>query len=81
LRARTAQLVKELMPGVRGMLGGYQKQEFVLKAGQVKQAQALLDDIGRQGSPALRAAIAEVQPQVAGSAGLTLRQAWEAAAR
>ncbi len=77
LRARTAKLVKELMPAFRSLSDGTAGQpspggKMVLTKGRVKEIEALLDDFAEKASPELRAVIWEVKGQLRSFEGKTL---------
>jgi glyoxylase-like metal-dependent hydrolase (beta-lactamase superfamily II) len=79
LRARTAKLVKELMPAVRSLSDGAAGQpspggKMVLTKGTVREIEALLDDFAEKASPELRAVIWEVKGQLRSFEGKTLRE-------
>jgi hypothetical protein len=81
LRGRAALLIEKYLPAVRFMVGQPGGHEMVLTAKDVRQIEALLNDVAAQGSPELRAALAGIRGQAAGFAGKSVEAAWQSLAQ
>jgi hypothetical protein len=81
LRGRAALLIEKYLPAVKAMVGQPGGQEMVLTARDVRQVEAFLDGVAGQGSPALRTDLAGLRTQVAGFAGKTTTEVWQALAK
>jgi hypothetical protein len=81
LRSRTAALIEKYLPAVRFMVGQPGGREMVLTARDVRQIEALLNDVAARGSPALRSALAGIRAQVAGAAGKSVEGVWQSLAQ
>ncbi|MCX6030341.1 MAG: hypothetical protein NT169_13730 [Chloroflexi bacterium] len=81
LRGRTATLIEKYLPAARALVGQPGGRAMVLTAKDVRQIEALLDDVAAQGSPELAATLAGVRIQVAGAAGKSVEAAWQSLAQ
>jgi hypothetical protein len=76
LKARTALLLWEFMPGIRGLVSGDGGTQMVLTKRRARRVRALLDDLAVHASPQLRVDLERLRRIAVRHVGKTLEEIW-----
>jgi hypothetical protein len=76
LKARTALMLWEFMPGIRGLLNGDSGVQMVLTERRAQRVQALVDDLAVRASPQLRVQLGVLSRIAGRHVGRTLQEIW-----
>jgi len=74
---RSASILKDLMPGIRFLLGDKTGQDIVITSLLVARSQKLFADISVEGSDALADTLSEISGMLDGFKGMRISRIWE----